>query len=322
MTAAATECPPQRPTAIFLMGPTCAGKTALAVQLVRRLPCEIVSVDSAMVYRGMDIGTAKPGPEVLAQAPHRLIDILDPAESYSAARFRADALREMAAVTAGGRIPLLVGGTGLYFRALERGLSPLPAANAEVRERLHEEARTRGLSAVYERLHRLDPQSAARFHHNDSQRIFRAMEVYELAGKPMSQLLGAPGCEGFPYRVIKLVLNVGARGVLHERCGDRFLDMLRRGFLDEVRALFDRGDLHADLPSMRVVGYRQAWCHLAGQIDYQTMTDRAIAATRQLAKRQLTWLRAEPGACWLEAGMSDLIRITLRTLENGFGLSN
>ena len=288
------------PPAILLMGPTASGKTGLAVELVKRLSCDIISVDSAMVYRGMDIGTAKPGVDILEQAPHRLIDILDPAESYSAARFREDALACMAQIADRGRIPLLVGGTMLYFRALERGLSNLPGADPGVRARLEAEAAESGWASLHARLARIDPRSAERIHANDPQRIQRALEVYELSGQPLSVLCDQNLPEKPSYRLIKLIISPGDRVVLHDRIGKRFQKMMSKGFMDEVRALYQRGDLGPEMPSMRAVGYRQAWSCLAGEISRQTMTERAVIATRQYAKRQLTWLRGEENAQWFE----------------------
>jgi len=281
------------PTAIALMGPTASGKTELAVQLVRELPVEIVSVDSVMVYREMDIGTAKPGPEVLAEAPHRLIDFLDPAEACSAARFAELARREMAEITAAGRIPLLVGGTMLYFRALIHGLSRLPAADAALRARLAQEALERGWEAMHARLAEVDPQAAGRIHPNDPQRIQRALEVFELTGVPLSDLQQQN--EPLPWQFVKLALIPSDRAVLHERIARRFARMLEQGFVDEVEALFARGDLHEQMPSIRAVGYRQLWHYLQGRINYTQMQEQGVAATRQLAKRQLTWLRSESG---------------------------
>lgn len=288
------------PTSIFIMGPTASGKTDLAVELVRRLPCDIVSVDSGMVYRGMDIGTAKPGLEIRKLAPHRLIDVLDPAEAYSAARFCADARREMAAIAAAGRIPLLVGGTMLYFRALQQGLSELPSANAEVRARLEEEARREGWAALHRRLAQVDPQAALRIHPNDPQRIQRALEVYELAGQPLSTLFAeaaAPAREA----AVKIVVAPSERDILRRRIADRFRQMLKQGLIDEIETLYRREDLHRDLPSMRAVGYRQGWEYLAGEISHPQMIERAIIATGQLAKRQLTWLRREQDVQWFDS---------------------
>lgn len=281
-----------RPPAVFLMGPTCSRKTELAVELVRRLPCTIVSVDSAMVYRGMDIGTAKPGPEILRIAPHRLIDIADPAESYSAARFRADALGAMAEIARGGKIPLLVGGTMLYFRSLQRGLSPLPAADPAVRDRLTAEAQELGWAALHQRLARIDPVAARRIHPHDPQRIQRALEVHEITGRTLTELWAQDGAQTFPYRVVTVAVAPRERALLHARIAERFQAMLQRGFIAEVERLRARGDLNPNLPSMRSVGYRQVWDYLEGNLSYGEMMQRAVYATRQLAKRQLTWLRA------------------------------
>jgi tRNA dimethylallyltransferase len=290
-----------RPRVVCLMGPTAAGKTDLAVALVERLPLEIVSVDSAMVYRGMDIGTAKPTPDLLARAPHRLIDICDPADPYSAARFRLDALREIADVLDRGRVPLLVGGTGLYFRALESGLSDLPAADRAVRARLAAEATLFGLAHLHRRLAEVDPAAARRIHPNDPQRIQRALEVWELTGQPISSLQAEPGV-ALPYGLVKLVRAPADRDRLKERIGQRFHAMLAAGLEAEVQRLLDRGDLAPDLPSLRSVGYRQVVGHLLGEFDRPAMVARAIQATAQYAKRQMTWLRAESGATWLPEG--------------------
>ncbi len=275
------------------MGPTASGKTGVAVELVRRLPLEIISVDSALVYRGMDIGTAKPEPAVLENAPHRLIDIRDPAEAYSAAEFRADALAAMAEITAAGRIPLLVGGTFLYFRALEQGLSKMPAAVPEIRARLEAEARREGLEALHARLARVDPVSAERIHVTDPQRILRALEVYQQTGEPMSALHARGRSAALPYRLLKLALLPQDRALLHARIAARFDSMLAAGLIEEVRCLFQRGDLSPELPALRAVGYRQVWTYLAGEISREELPERAIVATRQYARRQLTWLRGE-----------------------------
>ena len=296
-----------RPLAILLMGPTASGKTGAAVELVQQLPVEIVSVDSALVYRGMDIGTAKPDAKTLQLAPHRLIDIRDPSEVYSAAEFRDDALREMAAIRARGKLPLLVGGTMLYFRVLQQGLSDLPPANRGVRARLEAEARDQGWQAMHARLRRIDPQSAARIHPHDPQRIQRALEVYELSGSSLSELCAA-GRQGPPaYRFEKIVLAPQQRQVLHRRIRQRFDIMLAQGFLDEVRRLRARPDLNPGLPSMRAVGYRQAWEHLEGGLSEGEWVERAIIATRQYAKRQLTWLRSEPGCHWFDPFREDAV---------------
>lgn len=296
---------------VCLMGPTAVGKTDLAVALVERLPFAIVSVDSAMVYRGMDIGTAKPDAAILARAPHRLIDICDPADPYSAARFRADALREIEVILAAGRIPLLVGGTGLYFRALESGLSDLPAADRAVRARLAVEAGLFGWAHLHRRLAGVDPQAAMRIHPNDPQRIQRALEVWELTGRPISSLQAEPG-ETLPYGLVKLVRAPAHRDQLRERIGRRFDAMLAAGFEAEVQRLLDRGDLAPDLPSLRSVGYRQMVGYLLGQYDRDTMTTRAVQATVQYAKRQMTWLRAEAGASWLPDGPSAALDAALK----------
>ncbi len=301
------------PPAILLMGPTASGKTDLAVALVERLPCEIVSVDSALVYRGMDIGTAKPDAALLARAPHRLIDILDPAEAYSAARFRADALREMAEITAAGRIPLLVGGTGLYFRALRRGLSELPAADPVVRARLEQAAAEQGWEALHRRLREVDPVAAARIHPNDPQRLQRALEVYELTGRPLSvQQCG--GVDALPYRVLALALAPAERSLLHERISRRFHGMLEQGLVAEVEGLYRRGDLGPDKPAIRCVGYRQVWHYLAGEVDYAAMVEQGISATRQLAKRQFTWLRSEQDSDWFDSADAEVLDKVLKLL--------
>lgn len=283
------------PLAICLMGPTATGKTALALELHARFPVEIISVDSSQVYRGMDIGTAKPSPAELARAPHRLIDIRDPAETYSAAEFRTDALREMARITANGRLPLLVGGTMFYFRALEYGLSPLPSAVPAVRAQLAEEARQRGWPALHARLEALDPATAARLDPHDGQRIQRALEIHAVTGRaPSAFTQSAPEASG--YRFLKVALWPDERAVLHRRIALRFARMLEHGLLAEVEGLYARGDLYPGLPSMRTVGYRQVWSFLTNQVNYNEMVERSVAATRQLAKRQITWLRRYPGA--------------------------
>lgn len=291
-----------RGPAILLMGPTGAGKTDLAAALVERLPLEIVSVDAAMVYRGMDIGTAKPSAELLARAPHHLIDLIDPAESYSAARFLADAEAAMASIRSRGRVPLLAGGTMLYFRALQSGLAPLPDADPAVRARLDARAAAEGWPALHAELARLDPAAAMRIGPNDRQRIQRALEVIERSGRPLSAQL-AEDLRGAASRDdLALVFAPADRARLAGRLAERFDAMLRDGLLEEVRGLRARGDLHAGLPSMRLIGYRQLWRHLEGSTALGEARDQAVAATRQLARRQLTWLRAEPGAEWFDAG--------------------
>ncbi|EIL91427.1 tRNA (adenosine(37)-N6)-dimethylallyltransferase MiaA [Rhodanobacter spathiphylli] len=296
-----------RPLAIFLMGPTASGKTALACELSERFPLDLVSVDSALVYRGMDIGTAKPDPATLARHPHALVDIRDPAQPYSAADFRADAVPVMERISAQGRVPLLVGGTGLYFRALQSGLSDLPEADPATRARLGAEAAQSGWPALHARLAQVDPVAASRIDSNDTQRLQRALEVFELTGRPLSELQRGGAGAVFPWRVLKIALLPADRQRLHQRIAHRFDDMLADGFLDEVRALRARGDLDADLPAIRAVGYRQAWEHLDGRSNAAEFRDRAIFATRQLAKRQITWLRSDYGARLFEpdqAGMA------------------
>lgn len=314
------------PPAIFLMGPTASGKTDLAIELARVLPCEIVSVDSALVYRGMDIGTAKPSRELLAEFPHRLIDIRDPLESYSAAEFRADALAAMAEISAVGRIPLLVGGTMLYFKALLEGLADMPSADPEIRAQLEAQAATEGLAALHAELARVDPESAARIHPNDPQRLVRALEVYRVSGLSMSehrrrqQVLqnlhgGAPQGQALPYTVAQLAIAPAQRSVLHERIARRFRQMLEQGFVAEVEALHARGDLHPGLPSIRSVGYRQAWEYIEGRLTREEMAERGIIATRQLAKRQFTWLRSWPALHWLDSLADDNLARTLKYLQ-------
>jgi tRNA dimethylallyltransferase len=297
----------RRPLAIFLMGPTASGKTALACALSERFPLGLISVDSALVYRGLDVGAAKPDAATLARYPHALIDIRDPAEPYSAADFSADAQAAMHCIGESGRIPLLVGGTGLYFRALQRGLSSLPEADADVRAQLATEAAAIGWEGMHRRLAEFDPQAAARIKAADTQRIQRALEVIALTGQPLSaQQQGGRG-QPFPWRVLKLALLPVDRAPLHARIARRFDDMLGHGLLDEVRALRHRGDLAPDLPAMRAVGYRQAWEHLEGLYDAAELRDRGIFATRQLAKRQITWLRSELDARALDPERPDLL---------------
>ncbi|WP_122447640.1 tRNA (adenosine(37)-N6)-dimethylallyltransferase MiaA [Pseudomonas viridiflava] len=312
------------PPAIFLMGPTAAGKTDLAIELSKVLPCELISVDSALVYRGMDIGTAKPSKAQLAEFPHRLIDILDPAQSYSAADFRSDALAAMAQITARGNIPLLVGGTMLYFKALLDGLADMPAANTAVRAQLEADAQAFGWQSLHDRLAVVDPVSAARIHPNDPQRLIRALEVYRVSGMSMtahreqqtaqSTEAAASGCQQLPYTVANLAIAPADRKVLHQRIALRFEQMLDQGFLDEVLALRSRGDLHAGLPSIRAVGYRQVWDHLDGKLTREEMQERGIIATRQLAKRQFTWLRSWDDLHWLDSLASDNLSRALKYL--------
>ncbi|MGO2137062.1 tRNA (adenosine(37)-N6)-dimethylallyltransferase MiaA [Marinobacter sp.] len=331
------------------MGPTASGKTDLAMALCDKLPCDIISVDSAMIYRGMDIGTAKPTADELARAPHRLIDICEPVETYSAADFRRDALAEMDRISRAGRIPLLVGGTMMYFKALLHGMSGLPAANPELRKTLEAKAQRLGWSTLYEELQTIDPVAAKLIHPNNRQRLLRALEVVRLTGRPISafwaadgsqhsqssqqevgqQEAGRQGIEDYtyftqwqadeattlPYTVTQLAMGPPERRVLHERIHQRFLNMLEAGFLDEVRALMGRGDLHPDLPSMRCVGYRQAWNHLAGVDDYDTFVSKGVAATRQLAKRQLTWLRKWSDLNWLDSEDRFIVEAALKKVR-------
>ena len=292
---------PQRPTVIFLMGPTASGKTALAIELAKRLPCDIISVDSALVYRGMDIGTAKPTAAEQAQAPHRLLDLIDPTEAYSAADFRRDALREIESIVAQGRIPLLVGGTMLYYKALLEGLSPLPAADPLIRQSIETEAEQIGWDALHAQLQQIDPVSAARIHPNDPQRLSRALEVYRISGKTLTELTQTKG-EQLPYRTLQFAIAPTDRELLRQRIAERYQLMLSQGFEQEVQALYQRGDLHADLPSIRCVGYRQMWEYLEGKMSYDEMAYRGIVATCQLAKRQMTWLRGWENVTWLETG--------------------
>jgi len=291
-----------KPLAIFLMGPTASGKSALAMELVRRLPCDIISVDSALVYRGMDIGTAKPTPAELAVAPHRLIDVRDPVQSYSAADFCQDALQEMTAITAQGRIPLLVGGTMLYYKALLEGLSPLPEADPHIRAVIEAQAAESGWGALHAELCRIDLVAGARIHRNDPQRLSRALEVFRITGKTLTELTQQQG-PGLPYQTLQYAIAPLDRQMLRQRIAERFDAMLALGFETEVRNLMARGDLHPELPSMRCVGYRQMWDYLSGVLDYAEMRYRGIVATNQLAKRQMTWLRGwSHPLIWLETG--------------------
>lgn len=280
------------PGVIALMGATATGKTDLAIAISKRFAVEIISVDSALIFRGMDIGTAKPEPELLAAVPHHLIDIVDPATSWSVWDFLEQSRQLVNDIHARGRIPLLAGGTMMYFHAFQNGLNRLPAADPDLRRRLGEEARELGLAALHERLAEIDPQSAERIRATDSQRIQRALEVYQLAGKPLSQLQSQQ-TRGYDGAIEKIILQASDRALLHQRIHDRFRSMLKQGFVDEVESLRQRGDLNLSLPSMRCVGYRQVWRYLDGEASREQMIESAIAATRQLAKRQLTWLRKQ-----------------------------
>lgn len=284
--------PPTHPPAILLMGPTASGKTAVAAALASTLPCEIISVDSALIYKDMNIGTAKPDAETLKRAPHHLIDIIDPHESYSAAKFRDDALALMREITERGNIPLLTGGTMLYFKALVEGLNDLPEADSTIRLIIETMADEEGWPAVHEKLRKVDPETAARLEPNDAQRVQRALEIYYITGKSMTDLLKKPKYVYFPYTPIRIALLPGDRAVLHERIAQRFDAMLKDGLVEELRQLREDYGLDAEMPSMRCVGYRQAWDFIENRINLAELREQGIAATRQLAKRQLTWLRA------------------------------
>lgn len=302
---------------IFLMGPTCSGKTAAAIALTQRWPVSLVNVDSALVYRGLDIGAGRPSTAELARAPHRLLGFVEPTEAYSAARFRDDALAEIRAIHSERRIPLLVGGTMLYFRALLSGLATLPPANAALRAEMEARAAQQGWPALHRQLATVDPHSAARLNPNDGQRIQRALEVYQLTGESLSALhqrqravtlsdTGANGKTAFPYTVSQVALAPASRALLHERIAARFHAMLAQGLVAEVQGLRARGDLHRELPAIKAVGYRQVWDYLDGCYDYDEMVARGIAATRQLAKRQFTWLRGWPELDWFDSDAADL----------------
>jgi len=306
------------PPALALMGPTASGKSALAVKLATALDGEIISVDSALVYRGMDIGTAKPRLEERGGIPHHLIDILDPAESFSTGQFRTQALNLIDAITRRGKLPILAGGTMLYFNALTQGLAALPDADPNIRARLDSDLRRLGSAALHQRLQAIDPEAATRIHPNDPQRIQRALEVFELSGRPLSSFFGETQAQPFPYRLIKLIIAPEERATLHRIIAERFRQMLKDGLIEEVDALYRRGDLSEKSPAIRAVGYRQVWAYLAGDHDYETMTERGIIATRQLAKRQFTWLRRETDALRYHAGQSGLLRQALADIQRRF----
>jgi tRNA dimethylallyltransferase len=296
----------KKPMAITLMGPTASGKTGLAIELRKHLPVELFNVDSAQVYRSLNIGSAKPAAEILAQAPHRLLDIRDPSEIYSAAEFLADARREMAEISAAGRIPLLVGGSMMYFKVLLEGLSQLPEADQSIRDDLEQRAAKEGWPSLYAELQLVDPQTASRLHPNHSQRIQRALEVYQLTGEPMSALQTEPVgglVQRYDFRQIALIPQ--NRSLLHQRIEQRLATMMASGFADEVQGLYERGDLHTNLPAIRSVGYRQLWDYCAGDCSLQEAVEKAVIATRQLAKRQLTWLRNWPQAIEIKADNQD-----------------
>ena len=303
------------PPAIFLMGPTASGKTALAIELVENYNCEIISVDSALVYKDMDIGTAKPDAELQARAPHRLIDLIDPTETYSAASFREDALREMADITAKGKVPLLVGGTMMYFKFLRDGAAQLPKADEAIRQRLLAQGEEFGWPHMHGKLAVIDPVSAERLKPMDSQRIQRALEVFEVSGKTLTQFWDEQEEQPLPYEVVSFAVMPKERKTLHKRIAQRYQIMMKQGFVEEVKNLFARGDLHEELPSIRCVGYRQVWQYLQGEIDYDEMVERGIIATRQLAKRQITWLRSWPDLHWLDTEDPNLLQSALKILR-------
>lgn len=303
---------------VCLMGPTASGKTKLAVELVQRYPFEIISVDSAMVYRGMNIGTAKPGPDILSIAPHRLINICDPCDAYSAAQFRLDALREMVDIQSQKKIPLLVGGTMMYFRTLQQGIAVMPSADAELRNKLYSEAEALGWPELHKRLQSVDPIAAERIHPHDSQRIQRALEVFIVSGKSLTAWQQEQRDRGLDSEVINLVIAPDDRAILHQRIAARFMHMLANGFVDEVKHLLDRGDLTSELPAIRSVGYRQVWEYLHGKYTYTEMCEKGIIATRQLAKRQLTWLRSWPNKHTFNSEASDLLLEVTNFLDSSF----
>lgn len=304
------------PPAIFLMGPTASGKTALAVELVEKYPCEIISVDSALVYKEMDIGTAKPDAELQARAPHRLINLRDPSDPYSAANFREDALREMADITAAGKVPLLAGGTMMYFKFLRDGAAQLPKADDDIRDALLAEAQEFGWPHMHAKLAGIDPESAERLKPMDSQRIQRALEVYQVSGKTLTQYWQEQDEQPLPYHVVNLAVCPQERSQLHQRIAQRFEIMLEQGFIDEVKRLHARGDLEEDLPAIRAVGYRQVWDYLEGRTSYDEMIEKGVAATRQLAKRQITWLRSWPDLHWLETNDPNILQSALKILQS------
>lgn len=307
-----------RPPVICLLGPTAAGKTDLAVELVQRLPCEIISVDSAQIYRGMDIGTGKPDAQTLAIAPHRLIDFLDPAQAYSASLFRADALREIEAVRAAGKTPLLVGGTMLYFKALRDGLADMPASDERIRNEILEQARSAGWQAIHAQLEAVDPSAAARIHPNDPQRLQRALEVYRVSGVTMTELHRREresAREQLPFDLHFFAIQPHSRAVLHERIARRFRHMVDIGLVAEVTRLYERGDLNLSMPSMRAVGYRQVWQYIAGEYSFEAMLEQGIIATRKLAKRQITWMRSWDNLQSFDSESPETLDLLLNSLK-------
>lgn len=300
---------------IFIMGPTASGKTALALELAQHIPCEIISVDSALIYKQMDIGTAKPTPEELAQVPHHLIDILDPSMAYSVSEFRKTAEQLIADIIARGKMPVLVGGTMMYYNALVKGLSVLPASSPCVRADIEERAQDIGWDGLHAQLQQIDPVCAERIHPNDPQRITRALEVFALSGRPLSELQ-KQSSGPIPYTVAQFAIAPEDRSVLHDRIALRFKQMLKQGFQAEVEQLISRGDLVEELPAIRCVGYRQMWQHLNGQLTHTEMVERGIIATRQLAKRQITWLRGWDDVVWLDTFAGDNVSIILKLVKN------
>lgn len=290
------------PNVILLMGPTASGKTALGIELAKALDSEIISVDSALVYKGMDIGTAKPDIEERQGIKHHLIDTLDPSDAFSAGQFRKKTIALIEQISENGKTPILVGGTMLYFHALLNGLAVLPEADVKTRQEIDAQAAQEGWAAVHERLNEVDPVAAKRIHPNDTQRVQRALEVYRVSGRSQTDWLKEQADLALPFRPIKLVIAPSDRADLHQKIIVRFDAMLESGFVDEVRALYDRGDLDASMPAIRAVGYRQAWSYLSGEYDQATFREKSIIATRQLAKRQFTWLRQQTDAAWLETG--------------------
>ncbi len=307
------------PPAILLIGPTASGKTSLAFELATRFPCDIISVDSAQVFRDMDIGTAKPDATTLARFPHRLIDLITPEERYSAAQFRADALREMESITAAGRIPLLVGGTMLYVKALREGLAELPQADPALRAQIDEEAAAQGWPALHAEIARHDPETAARLKPTDAQRIQRALEVVRLSGRTLGSFFAEQAASALPFRMLNLALVPSDRAVLHARIAERFAAMLAAGLVDEVKALRAKYRLDAGLPSMRCVGYRQVWEMLEGELPATELRERGIYATRQFAKRQLTWLRSMEDLDVVDPQSSNASAIVMATVERHLG---
>lgn len=332
------KCSQSLPLAICLMGPTAAGKTDLALALTQSLPCDIISVDSALIYKGMDIGTAKPDKAFLAQAPHRLIDIIEPYESYSVAQFYQDAFREMQAITAAGRVPLLVGGTMMYYRIIQQGIANLPSADEQIRLEISKEAEQYGWAYIHSLLAEVDPDSAERIKPTDPQRLQRALEIYRVTGRTMTQIwqdqhnatgkkakgsytesqddLCVGGLPALPYRFLNFSIAPQDRKELHQRIAQRFDLMLENGFIEEVNSFYQHEQMHAELPSMRCVGYRQAWDYLDGKLSYDELRERGVIATRQLAKRQLTWLRSWPNLYQLETNDTKVLAKALKIVEN------